>query len=315
MRTALGYDDVFLEHRTGEHPERPARLTAIMESLGRRGLVDRCMAVEAQPAPDEWIGKIHSSQYIRRLVSACQDDMPFIDCADSVICPDSYRVACRAVSMTLAACDIIVAGTVENAFCALRPPGHHAEHDRSAGFCLFNNIAIAARYLQQRHGLKRILIIDWDVHHGNGTQHSFEPDGTVFYCSLHQHPATCYPGTGWPDERGTGPGLGYTLNLPVQPGIDDQEYLEFFTSCFLAAVVDFRPDFILISAGFDGHRKDPLAQLNLSEHAYNEMTRQMKVLARQSCRGRLLSLLEGGYQLGALGNCVAEHVEILLQDD
>ena len=312
MATALGYDETFLRHRTGMHPERPARLTSIVETLKREGLWEQLAAVRERVAPDDWIREIHAQEYVERLERSCQEGLPFIDCPDSAICADSYEVARAAVSVVLAACDMIMAGEVENGFCAVRPPGHHAERDRSMGFCLFNNVAIAARYLQKRHGVKRVVILDWDVHHGNGTQHVFERDDTVFYCSLHQHPATLYPGTGWPGEVGEGPGRGFTLNLPLAPGAGDEEFLEGYRTSFLPAAADFLPGFLLVSAGFDGHRKDPLAQLNLTEEGYGRMTEGNKGWARQQCGGRLLSVLEGGYQLGALSSCVATHVRALM---
>ena len=312
MATALGYDDIFLQHRTGQHPERPARLTAIVERLKRDGLWDSMLPVENRVEPDEWISLIHTKEYIERLETACRDELPFIDCPDSAICPDSYEVARQAVSVVLATADMIMAGQAQTGFCPVRPPGHHAEADRSMGFCLFNNEAVLARYLQKHHGLRRILILDWDVHHGNGIQHSFERDNTVYYCSLHQHPATLYPGTGWPNEMGKGLGKGFTLNLSLEPGAGDEEWLDMFDTNFLPAAHNFRPDFVIISAGFDGHRKDPLAQLNLTDDAYKIMAEKMKKIAQEYCQGRLLSILEGGYQLGILSNCVAIHVETLM---
>jgi len=311
--TAIGYDEIFLQHRTGKHPERPARLVSIVEKLKKDMIWDRLLAVENRVDPDAWIRLIHTEAYIERLKSACENELPFIDTPDSAICRDSYEAARQAVSVSLAACDLIVAGEARNGFCALRPPGHHAEADRSMGFCLFNNAAIAGRYLQRQYGLKRILILDWDVHHGNGTQNSFWRDDTVFYCSLHQHPATCFPGTGWPNEFGEGPGRGYTLNLPLEPGAGDEEFLELFRTNFMPMAREFRPSFVLISAGFDGHRKDPLAQLNLSEEAYILAGQEIKRLAEEYCQGRLLSLLEGGYQLGVLSQCVADHIKVLLE--
>ena len=313
MTTLLGYDDIFLQHRTGEHPERPARLTSIMERLKRDGLFDKLKPVVNHVDPDQWIEQIHSKDYIERLRSACNDNLPFIDCPDSAICVDSYEVARKAVAITLAACDMILSGQAKNGFCPVRPPGHHAEADRSMGFCLFNNIAIASRYLQKQHGLQKILILDWDVHHGNGTQHSFEKDNTVFYCSIHQHPATLYPGTGWPNEFGEGLGRGYTLNLPLEPGAGDEQCLDFFRTNFMPVARDFNPDFVLISAGFDAHRRDPLAQLNMTEQGFDTMTAEIMDFAEKYCNGRLLSLLEGGYQLGALNNCVAQHLEVLMR--
>ena len=314
VATILGYDEAFLQHRTGRHVERPDRLTSIVDGLKRDGLWERLESVTHEVGPDEYIRLIHSDPYIERLADACRSGLPFIDCPDSAICPDSCEIARRAVAVTLGACDMVMAGGARNGFCALRPPGHHAEHDRSMGFCLFNNIAIAGRYLQQHHGLRRILILDWDVHHGNGTQHSFERDESVFYCSLHEHPATCYPGTGWPNEFGVGPGRGLTLNLPMEPGADDDECLDLFETNFFPVAREFRPDFVLISAGFDGHERDPLAQLNLTARSYNIMTERMMELAQQCCGGRLISLLEGGYELEALSECVSNHVDRLLTD-
>ena len=313
MTTALGYDEMFLQHRTGNHPERPARLTSLIESIKKAGLWEQTIPVDGRVEPDKWIATIHSEDYIERLKQACALGLPFIDVPDSAICPDSYQVAREAVSLVLAACDLVMAGTVENGLGLIRPPGHHAERDRSLGFCLFNNVAVAARYLQQRHGLRRILILDWDVHHGNGTQHSFESDDTVFYCSLHQHPATCYPGTGWPNEVGTGRGRGYTLNLPLEPGAGDAECLEAYRTNFLPVAREFRPDFVLVSAGFDAHRKDPLAQLEMSVEGFEELTRETKAFAREYSGGRLLSLLEGGYHLGALDSSVEGHLRKLME--
>ncbi len=312
LGTALGYDDVFLQHRTGAHPERPARLTSICEHLKRDGLWERLVRVGCRVEADGWIREVHSGDYIERLVGACEAALPFIDVPDSAICDDSYKVACEAVGAVLGVCDLVMEGEVANGFCAVRPPGHHAEADRSMGFCLFNNVAVAARYLQKRHGLRRVLILDWDVHHGNGTQHIFERDNTVYYCSLHQHPATLFPGTGWPNEMGEGLGRGYTLNLAMEPGAGDGEWLEMFETNFLPAARDFRPEFVLVSAGFDGHRRDPLAQTNLSYEGYRRMSELTVELAREYCGGRLVSILEGGYQLGVLSQCVATHLETMM---
>ena len=311
MATALGYDDIFLQHRTGKHPERPGRLTSIMETLRGDALWPDLVPVDGRVEPGEWIRVIHSEEYIERLDESCKAELPFIDCQDSAICIDSNKVAHDAVAMSLAACDLVAGGEIDNAFLALRPPGHHAEVNASMGFCLFNNIAVAARYLQKRHGVKRILIFDWDVHHGNGTQHTFERDPTIFYCSMHQHPATCFPGTGWPTEQGEGSGKNCTLNLVMDPGTGDDEALEMFHTNFMTAAHDFRPDFILLSAGFDAHKKDPLAQLNWTEYTYEVMTREIKKLASEHCDGKLISFLEGGYQLGALSSSVLTHVKEL----
>jgi len=313
VATIFGYDDKFLEHQTGKHPERPIRLTRIVEKLRSNGVWGDLQFVTERVEPDEWIRQIHTREYIQRLKAACEEGLGFIDCPDSAISAQSYAVAREAVAMTLAACDLIMSGRADNGFLALRPPGHHAEQDRSMGFCLFNNVAVACRYLQKKHGLARILILDWDVHHGNGTQHSFECDNTVLYCSLHQHPATLYPGTGWPDEIGKGLGRGMTLNLTLEPGAGDKECLELFRENFIPAAQVFLPQFILISAGFDGHVRDPLAQLNITNRGYRTLCRETKSLAQQYCSGKMLSLLEGGYELEALSQCVAEHVDVLIE--
>lgn len=312
MTTLFGYDEVFLKHDTGVHPERPERLTSILAELSRTGQMDALLPIEERVQPDQWISLIHAHEYVARVAAACRAQLPYIDVPDSAISSDSFGAARQAVSLVLAACDAIISDGAANGFCAVRPPGHHAEHDRSMGFCLFNNVAVACRYLQKQYGLRRILILDWDVHHGNGTQHTFESDDTVFYCSLHQDPATCYPGTGWPQERGVGSGRGYNLNLPMPPGADDALCLELFEKEFIPAASQFDPDFVLISAGFDAHREDPLAQLNLTERAYEEMTQQIKALAQDCCNGRLLSVLEGGYDLAALSNCISTHVNVLM---
>lgn len=303
---------MFLSHRTGDHPERPERLTSIVEKLKRDGLWDQLRPITETVPPDTWIRMIHSEQYLERLNHACRDGQAYIDTPDSAICPDSYRVAHQATALALAACDIIMAGKAKNGFCALRPPGHHAEKDRSMGFCLLNNVAIAGRYLQRNHGLEKILILDWDAHHGNGTQHSFEADNTVFYASIHQHPDTLYPGTGRPEETGRDGGEGFTLNLTLAPGQGDQQCLKLFREDFLPKAQDFEPDFVLISAGFDGHRDDPLAQLNMTKTGYETMTNEIKNLAQNYSQGRVLSFLEGGYQLEALSDCVAGHLRVLM---
>jgi acetoin utilization deacetylase AcuC-like enzyme len=229
--------------------------------------------------------------------------------ADTPMAPGSYRAALQAVGGTLAAIDAVMDGRVANAFCAVRPPGHHAEPSRAMGFCLFNNVAVGARYVQQRYGLARVLIVDWDVHHGNGTQAAFYNDPTVLYVSLHQYP--WYPGTGSVEEVGTGPGEGYTLNLPMPAGGGDDEYLTAFDLRIRPVVRDFAPDFVLISAGFDAHRDDPLAMMAVTEVGYRTMTAFVKAWAADTARGRVVSCLEGGYNLSALADSVEIHVRTL----
>jgi acetoin utilization deacetylase AcuC-like enzyme len=216
-----------------------------------------------------------------------------------------------AAGTAVQAVDDVMAGRIDNAFCAVRPPGHHAERHMSLGFCLFNNIAVAAQHLIDDHGLTRVLILDWDVHHGNGTQHTFEADPRVLFISLHGHPGIVYPGTGYAHERGKGPGEGFTINIPMLPPSSDSEWHLAFAEKVLPAADRFRPEFVLVSCGFDAHRLDPLAPLELSTDIFGWMTDRALELARTHGHGRLVSLLEGGYHLQALADCACLHVERL----
>ncbi|MDZ7260490.1 MAG: histone deacetylase, partial [candidate division KSB1 bacterium] len=261
------------------------------------------------PAELSWIEKIHSPHYIQHVQEACRAGYAYLDSGDTGICPASYEIARLAVGGVLAAVDAVMAGKVRNAFCAIRPPGHHAERTVALGFCIFNNIAIAARYIQEKYHLSKVLIIDWDVHHGNGTQHAFYTDPGVFYFSIHQYPH--YPGTGAWEECGAGAGLGTTLNAPMPPGCEDEDYLKVFSEKLKPEVKSFKPDFILISAGFDAHRDDPLSGMCLTEEGFGQMTEMVKNFADQTCNGRIVSLLEGGYNLTALGRSVEQHLRIL----
>lgn len=312
-RTGLVYHPDFLKHVTGkEHPESPLRLKAILSTLEKSGFLAKLAKIEAKHSTLEWIEKVHSKAYLQQIQTAGQKGAVLLD-SDTMVGPDSYEVAVLAVSGALAACDTVMTGKVRNAFCAIRPPGHHAEKDKAMGFCLFNNVAIAARYLQEEHKLKRILIVDWDVHHGNGTQHSFYHDNSVYYFSIHQYPH--YPGTGREEEEGEGPGKGYTLNVPMCAGSGDLEYQEVFEMIFYPEGVRFQPDFVLISAGFDGHRDDPLSDLRLTEKGFQKMTEVVMDLAQQCCHGRIVSILEGGYNLNSLSASVKTHIQTLMQHE
>jgi acetoin utilization deacetylase AcuC-like enzyme len=224
--------------------------------------------------------------------------------------PGSLSAAYLAAGGALAGVDAIMRGDVEHAFCAVRPPGHHAETARAMGFCLFNNVAIAARYVQKKYSLSRVLIVDWDVHHGNGTQHSFEQDPSILFFSTHQYPH--YPGTGRATERGIGAGEGFTINVPMDAGDGDDEYHAIFLNVLLPAAEAFKPDFVIVSAGFDAHRDDPLANMGLTEAGYSDLTGLVVGLAKRHAQGRLLSALEGGYNLTALGASVDAHLKALL---
>ena len=311
--TGLAQDPRFQEHRTASgHPERPERLARIAEVLAQRGLADRCTPIEISPIDMTLVSRVHAESYIQHVETACRDGKTFIDVPDSAICGVSYDVALLAVGTVINAVDDVMAGRIDNAFCAVRPPGHHAEHHLSMGFCLFNNVAIAATHLIEDHGLSRVLILDWDVHHCNGTQHTFEADPRVLVISLHGHPSVVYPGTGFAHERGIGEGEGFTLNIPMMPPSGDDEYRRAFEEQVVPAIDRFMPEFVLISAGFDAHRLDPLAPLELETESFGWMTRTMLDVAGRHCRGRLVSLLEGGYHLDALADSVATHLDCLL---
>ncbi len=311
--TGLVTDERYRLHDTGPgHPERADRLVAIDKRLDADGLLKRTERIKPTPAQIDTIALIHDRDYIDRVRVECGKRLEFIDTPDSAVCAKSYEIALLAVGGLLGLVDAVATGKCVNGFAAVRPPGHHAERNRSMGFCLFNNIAIAARHLQKKQKVPKVLILDWDVHHGNGTQHSFEQDATVFYCSFHQHPSTCYPGTGWPHETGKGAGAGTVLNLPMSPGLGNDAYREAFEKQFLPAANKFKPDFVLVSAGFDAHARDPLASMNLTVEGFNYMLRATLDLADKHCGGRVVSVLEGGYNLDALAECVADHVRTLI---
>jgi acetoin utilization deacetylase AcuC-like enzyme len=235
--------------------------------------------------------------------------MTLLDSPDTGIGPDSYEVALLSVGGVLTAIDKVMMGKISRVFCAVRPPGHHAEKGRAMGFCIFNNVAIGARYLQGKYSLERVLIIDWDTHHGNGTENAFWSDPTVFYISIHQYPH--YPGTGSRLEKGIEAGEGYTLNIPLPAGSGNKEYIEAFNELLVPAINTFSPQFILISAGFDAHQDDPLSGMLLTEDGFEEMTRIILQVAQEHCQGRIVSVLEGGYNLIALSRSVERHLYIL----
>lgn len=310
-KTGFVYHPDFLKHDMGYgHPESPSRLQAIVAHLASTGVMDRLTAIEPAPAEEQWILEVHDPGYVRMLKThAPRNGRVSLD-ADTCLSPGSLPAAYLAAGAATAAVRAIVEGTVHNAFCAVRPPGHHAEHDRAMGFCLFNNVAIAARFAQRRYGIQRVLIVDWDVHHGNGTQHTFDEDPSVLFFSTHQYPH--YPGTGRPDERGRGKGEGTTINVPMSPGEGDEEYRQVFQRVLVPAAEAYRPEFVIVSAGFDAHREDPLASMGLTEQGYRDLTRIVADIAQRHGRGRLLSCLEGGYNLKALAASVEQHVLGLL---
>ena len=310
MKTAFASDPRFQNHATGQgHPERSSRLAHTLDHLQAKEWFASLQTVEAVRCETEWLARVHHRQLIERARASCEQGLPYLDTPDVAISAESFEVARLAAGTVLNLADEVAHGRVDNGFALVRPPGHHAEHNAALGFCLFNNIAIAARYLQDQHGLEKILIVDWDVHHGNGTQHLFEEDPSVFYVSTHQYPH--YPGTGAYSETGTGAGKGATLNCPMNAGAGNETYTQAFSETILPAIDAFGPDMILISAGFDAHQADPLGSINLTTEHYAWMTRRLMECADHHCNGRILSVLEGGYDLDALALSVAVHIGTL----
>ena len=307
MTTALVHDPRFRDHDTGPgHPERPARIDASHAALESQAWFDALQVLAPREADIVAVERIHDLHYIRRAQTACASNAPFIDTADVAISEASCDIALLAAGGALMLGDAVASGAADNGFALLRPPGHHAEQSAAMGFCLFNNVAILARHLQHEHGMDKIAILDWDVHHGNGTQHSFENDPSVLYASLHQYPY--YPGTGAASETGIGAGAGTIVNCPMPAGATDTAYERAFMERVIPAFELFRPECIILSAGFDAHRDDPLADVQLSTQMFAWMTERMLELADHFCAGRLVSVLEGGYDLKRLGECVTAHV-------
>ena len=306
MTTLLFTHDACLHHEPGRHhPESPARLRAILAALAG-GKFEALHRREAPRAAKIDITRVHPSNFVDRLLAAVpQSGHAAID-ADTVLSPGSGEAALRAAGAVVAAVDAVVAGEAKNAFCAVRPPGHHAEPSHAMGFCLFNNVAIGAQHARAIHGLSRVAVIDFDVHHGNGTQAAFESDPQLFYASTHQMPL--YPGTGAASERG----VGNILNVPLAPMSGSREFRRAFTAQILPALEEFQPELVLVSAGFDAHRSDPLAQIMLDEADYAWVTDQLVAVATRHAQGRLVSTLEGGYDLEALAASAAAHVVSLM---
>lgn len=310
--TGFIYHEDYLKHKAGfMHPEHEGRLIAIIDHLKKSELWKNLLRITPSPADTKWILKVHTADHLKSVKEKCERGIAVLDReGDTHVCRESYAVALLAVGGVLAGIDAVMSGKVKNAFCAVRPPGHHAESSRTMGFCLFNNVAVGARYAQEKHGLKRVAIVDWDVHHGNGTQEIFYEDPSVLYISTHQYPF--YPGTGSAGERGAGKGEGFTLNIPLKAETDGEEYVKLFKEKVLPALQKFKPNFLLISAGFDAHRDDPLAGILLDESTYAEITRMVTIVAEKHCEGRIVSVLEGGYDLKALPRCVEAHLRELM---
>jgi acetoin utilization deacetylase AcuC-like enzyme len=310
MAVSLIYDPLYLKHDTGVHPENARRLEAILRAIeSDESLSKRLLRVTPKPAHNEDIVRCHREELVYHLESLCLRGESYVD-VDTRISPESFQVAKLAAGAATAAIDAVMSQEGARAFGVIRPPGHHATITNAMGFCLFNNAAIGARYAQARYGVERVLIIDWDVHHGNGTQDIFWNDPTVFYFSTHQYPY--YPGTGAADERGGGIGEGTTLNVPLPMGTSAREHRQAFTDAMHQIARRFLPDLVIVSAGFDSRRGDPLGGLMLEDADFAEMTKEVLRIAEKSASGRVVGLLEGGYNLDLIGGSVRSHVSALI---
>jgi acetoin utilization deacetylase AcuC-like enzyme len=308
--TGLAADPLCLKHDPGSgHPECPERYEAAITGLEEAGLADTLPRIASRYATGEELRRVHTSHYLELARHQITEGLPELSTGDTQVCEASWDAALRAAGLAVSAVDAVAMGRLANAFCVVRPPGHHATADRGMGFCIFNNVAVAARHAQAAHGIGKVLIVDWDVHHGNGTQDIFYADGTVLFFSTHQWPL--YPGTGRRGERGTGAGVGLTINCPLPEGAARAEVLGAMREELEPAADAFKPELVLISAGFDSRAGDPLGGFLLRDADFAEMTRLVMGIAARHAGGRLVSLLEGGYNLGGLGAAVAAHVGAL----
>ncbi len=313
-KTGFLYDERYLLHDTGPyHPEIPDRLQAIYQGISDGGLLEHLTLIKASLPNIKWVEAIHDPSYIHRFEEVCFSGKKTFDYPDNQMCSETFETAMLAVGGILDTADRVMRGEIDNAFCAVRPPGHHAETDRALGFCYFNNVAICARYLQKKWHVKRVGIVDFDVHHGNGTQHIFEKDPTVFYYSIHEHPSFAYPGTGREFETGAGQGHGFTKNSPMLPGQGDEEYKRLMERDLFPAFERFEPEIILVSTGFDAHMEDHLADMNLSTDGFSWIMERVVEMAEIYADGKIISVLEGGYNLERLPELAKNHIEILLQ--
>ena len=312
MPTALIHHPVFAQHDTGpHHPETPSRYAVVMKALReQQDLWSRLVEIEAREAARGEVQACHSPQLYKMVERVVSEGTGYLD-ADTTVSMHSLEAALRAAGGACLAIDTIMQGQANNAFVPLRPPGHHATYERAMGFCLFNNVAIAARYAQQKYGkIERVAILDWDVHHGNGTQGIFYDDPSVFFFSMHQYP--WYPGTGTRGETGRGRGAGYTMNIPVKALTPAAEQKRMFEAALQEISAKVKPDLVIISAGFDSHKDDPLGQLLLQDTDFVSMTNSILQWANDTCAGRVVSCLEGGYNLDTLGATVRAHVQALV---
>ena len=307
MVTSLITSEKYKDHITGPgFPESPKRLDAIIDHLESTGLINDLDVVEPVKKDKNFCKLVHDDGYISRVRQACELGAPIVDTADNPISKNSYDTALLAVGGITEAVDRVFTGKANNAMVLLRPPGHHAEKGMAMGFCLFNNVAIAARYAQQDDEVEKVAIIDFDVHHGNGTQHIFESDPTVMYISLHQYPF--YPGSGSVDEMGSGDAKGTTINYPLNAGVGDDKFIDIFNNSVSDKVLKYNPDLIIVSAGFDAHMDDPIGGLRITTEGYYNISKTIIKMADEVCGGKIISSLEGGYNLKALAESVEAHL-------
>ncbi len=312
MTTAYVYDERFLIHTMEGHPEFAGRLAAIDDQFAQAGLYERVIRLDVSPASQDTIAAVHTEKYLARLARTATSG-PAMFGLDTYVMPRSYEIACLAAGGVIGAVDAVMSGTADNALAAVRPPGHHAIPTAGMGFCLLNNIAIAARHALRIYGLERIAIVDFDVHHGNGTQDAFYSDPAVLFVSSHQSPL--YPGTGSIHETGQGAGKGATVNIPLPPGVGDQGYVRVYDEIVMPLVQRYQPQLILVSAGFDAHWADPLANMKLSLNGYSMLAQKLCDLAAELCGGRIVFVLEGGYNLQVLAHGWANLAHLLLGED
>ncbi len=307
-KVGIVYHPDYLIHTQSYHPERKERLEEILSLFEKEKLTDKIEMIDPVPASADDLALVHDRDYIKSVDVACRSGKKNLD-MDTYIVPESYRVALLSAGGALTGLRKVMNKTPRRVFTLNRPPGHHAEYDRAMGFCLFNNIAIAAQAARRDYGLKRIAIVDWDVHHGNGTQHTFEADPDILFISTHQSPA--YPGSGDIDEAGKGKGEGYTLNIPLAPGSGDAEYALFFKEIIIPVIDQFKPEVLMVSAGHDAYHMDPLAGMRLTFSGYDMMARELSAAAERWSEGRILLCLEGGYNLEGQAGAVVHTLNAL----
>jgi acetoin utilization deacetylase AcuC-like enzyme len=311
MKAGLVYDPIYLEHDTGNHPENSRRLVAMMSHLEETGIKERLAVLSPRAASIEEIQMVHAPEYVSQTKSTAESGGGWLD-PDTVMCPRSYDVALHAAGGLLTGVEAVMKGDVDSAFALVRPPGHHATRNRAMGFCIFNNVAIAASFALANFNINRVLIADFDVHHGNGTQDTFYANPNVLYFSTHEYPF--YPGTGRVDEIGSGDGKGSTVNFPMRAGWGDEEYLRAFNEVLVPMARRFQPQLILVSAGFDPHWADNLAMMELSVTGFAQIVKILKELATELCKGRLVFTLEGGYNLQVDSYALRATFDVLLDN-